>query len=92
MVKRNSMERLLIFLFLITLSTGYAQLKKFQFNEVLEKQPQKVTTFCVPNDSATTAFLQKEKVTYIENVAKIISNKIWSIRSSIDWVKFTQGL
>jgi hypothetical protein len=63
MVKRNSMERLLIFLFLITLSTGYAQLKKFQFNEVLEKQPQKVTTFCVPNDSATTAFLQKEKVT-----------------------------
>jgi hypothetical protein len=37
-------------------------------------------------------FLQKEKVTYVESVAKIISNKIWSIRSSIEWVKFTQGI
>jgi hypothetical protein len=37
-------------------------------------------------------FLQKEKVNYIEGVAKIISNKIWNIRSSIEWVKFTQGL
>jgi hypothetical protein len=37
-------------------------------------------------------FLQKEKVNYIENVAKIISNKIWNIRSSIEWIKFTQGL
>jgi len=42
--------------------------------------------------ASNKVFLQKEKVTYIENVAKIISNKIWSIRSSIDWVKFTQGL
>jgi hypothetical protein len=37
-------------------------------------------------------FLQKEKVNYIESVAKIISNKIWNIRSSIEWIKFTQGL
>ena len=37
-------------------------------------------------------FLQKEKVNYIESVAKIISNKIWSIRSSIEWVRFTQRL
>ena len=37
-------------------------------------------------------FLQKEKVNYIEGVAKIISNKMWNIRSSIEWIKFTQGL
>jgi hypothetical protein len=37
-------------------------------------------------------FLQKEKVSYIESVAKIISNKIWNIRSSIEWIKFTQGV
>lgn len=37
-------------------------------------------------------FLQKEKVNYIEGVVKIISNKIWNIRSSIEWIKFTQGL
>ena len=35
--------------------------------------------------------LQKEKVNYLENVIKIINNRQWSIRSSIDWVKFTQG-
>ena len=36
-------------------------------------------------------FLQKEKVNYIESVTKIIANKIWNIRSSIEWIKFTQG-
>jgi hypothetical protein len=37
-------------------------------------------------------FLQKEKVNYVESVIKIISNKIWNIRSSIEWIKFSQGL
>lgn len=37
-------------------------------------------------------FLQKEKINYIEGVTKIISNKIWNIRSSIEWIKFTQGI
>jgi Recombination, repair and ssDNA binding protein UvsY len=37
-------------------------------------------------------FIQKEKINYIEGVIKIISNKIWNIRSSIEWIKFTQGL
>jgi hypothetical protein len=36
-------------------------------------------------------FVQKEKVAYIESVAKIVSNKIWNIRSTIEWIKFTQG-
>lgn len=36
-------------------------------------------------------FAQKEKVVYIESVVKIISNKIWNIRSTIEWIKFTQG-
>lgn len=35
--------------------------------------------------------LQKEKINYLENVIKIISNKAWNIRSAIDWIKFTQG-
>lgn len=37
-------------------------------------------------------FLQKEKINYIEGVIKIISNKIWNIRASIEWIKFSQGL
>ena len=36
--------------------------------------------------------LQKEKVNYLEGVVKIINNRQWSIRSSIDWLKFTQGV
>ena len=35
--------------------------------------------------------LQKEKVNYLENVVKIINNRQWSIRSAIDWLKFTSG-
>ena len=34
---------------------------------------------------------QKEKVNYLENVIKIINNRQWSIRSTIDWLKFTNG-
>jgi hypothetical protein len=37
-------------------------------------------------------FIQIEKINYIESVAKIISNKIWNIRSMIEWIKFTQGV
>lgn len=37
-------------------------------------------------------FLQKEKVNYIEGVVKIISGKMWNIRSEIEWIKFTQGV
>lgn len=36
--------------------------------------------------------LQKEKVIYLESVVKLISNKIWSVRASIEWIKFTQGV
>ena len=35
--------------------------------------------------------LQREKVNYLENVIKIINNRQWSIRSTIDWLKFTNG-
>jgi hypothetical protein len=35
--------------------------------------------------------LQKEKVNYLENLVKVISNRNWNIRSAIDWIKFTQG-
>lgn len=30
-------------------------------------------------------------INYIEDVVKIISNRQWSIRSAIDWMKFTNG-
>ncbi len=36
--------------------------------------------------------LQKEKVEYLENIIKIINNRQWSIRSAIDWLKFTSGV
>ena len=34
---------------------------------------------------------QSEKVNYLENVVKIVNNRQWSIRSVIDWIKFTNG-
>jgi hypothetical protein len=40
---------------------------------------------------SNAVFAQKEKVNYIESVVKIMSNKIWNIRSTIEWIKFTQG-
>lgn len=36
--------------------------------------------------------IQKEKVNYLEQVVKLISNKIWNIRAALDWIKFTQGI
>ena len=35
--------------------------------------------------------LQKEKVNYLEEVIKIVSNRQWNIRAALDWIKFTQG-
>lgn len=35
---------------------------------------------------------QKEKVNYLENVVKIMSNRAWNIKSAIEWNKFTQGV
>jgi hypothetical protein len=35
---------------------------------------------------------QKEKVNYLENVVKIMSNRAWNIKSAIEWIKFTQGI
>jgi hypothetical protein len=34
---------------------------------------------------------QNEKINYLENIVKGISNRIWNIRAAIDWIKFTQG-
>jgi len=36
--------------------------------------------------------LQKEKVNYLENVVKIMSNRAWNVKSAIEWNKFTQGI
>jgi hypothetical protein len=41
---------------------------------------------------STKVAIQSEKVAYIESLVKLIANKIWSIRASIDWFKFTQGV
>jgi hypothetical protein len=30
-------------------------------------------------------------ISYVEDIVKIISNRQWSIRSAIDWMKFTNG-
>lgn len=37
-------------------------------------------------------YLQREKVNYVESVVKIVAGKMWSIKSAIDWIKFTQGV
>lgn len=36
--------------------------------------------------------MQREKVNYLEQVVKLISNKIWNIRAALDWIRFTQGI
>ena len=35
---------------------------------------------------------QKEKVNYLDQTLKMISNRQWLIREAIDWVKFTNGV
>lgn len=35
---------------------------------------------------------QREKVNYLENVVKLMGNRAWSIKSALDWIKFTQGI
>ena len=35
--------------------------------------------------------LQREKVEYLKSVVGIVTNRQWLIRSTIDWIKFTQG-
>ena len=42
-------------------------------------------------DLKNKIFYQKEKVKYIEEVVKIISSRQWTIKSAIDWIKFTNG-
>jgi hypothetical protein len=42
-------------------------------------------------DISNKVELQKEKVNYLENLVKVISQRNWNIRSAIDWIKFTQG-
>lgn len=43
-------------------------------------------------DLSNKAYAQSEKVNYIESVAKLVANKIWNIKSTIEWIKFTQGV
>ena len=35
---------------------------------------------------------QREKINYLENVVRIMSNRSWNIKSAIEWNKFTQGI
>lgn len=44
------------------------------------------------SDTKIKVNLQREKVTYLENVVKIMSNRAWNIKSAIEWNKFTQGI
>ena len=36
--------------------------------------------------------LQQETVNYIEGIVKVINNRQWLIRATIDWLKFTNGV
>lgn len=44
------------------------------------------------SDTKIKVNLQREKVAYLENVVKIMSNRAWNIKSAIEWNKFTQGI
>jgi len=44
------------------------------------------------SDMSIKVAQQKEKVSYLENVIKIMSNRAWNIKAAIDWNKFTQGI
>lgn len=44
------------------------------------------------SDAKIKVNLQREKVAYLENVVKIMSNRAWNIKSAIEWNKFTQGI
>lgn len=44
------------------------------------------------SDTLIKVNAQREKVNYLENVIKIMSNRSWNIKSAIEWNKFTQGI
>lgn len=44
------------------------------------------------SDTLIKVNAQREKVNYLENVVKIMSNRSWNIKSAIEWNKFTQGI
>lgn len=44
------------------------------------------------SDTKIKVNLQREKVAYLENIVKIMSNRAWNIKSAIEWNKFTQGI
>lgn len=60
----RSFLSLLLFNFLIfsTSSTLFGQHHKFGFQNLLEKSPNSISTFCVPNNEETNLLLQKENI------------------------------
>ena len=52
---------ILAFLFLST--NSFSQHHKFGFQAYLDKAPNDITTFCVPNDAQTKELLNKERIT-----------------------------
>ncbi len=63
MVERKKLK-LLLFTFSIFISgIVFSQSFPFRFNKLLQDKPNQITTFCVPNDSATLSLLRSEKIT-----------------------------
>lgn len=91
MVRTNfSLLTALVALLVLTTNT-YAQHHKFGFQALLEKAPNEVTTFCVPNDELTQTLVRKEGITikystanwlFISTTARWIDAKTKSLELS----------
>jgi len=62
MVRTNLSLLTGILAILFVSTNSFAQHHKFGFQSYLEKSPNEITTFCVPNDDATKSLLNKENI------------------------------
>lgn len=62
MARTNQLFLFIIFITVSTFSKSYCQNHKFGFQKLLDKSPDAITTFCVPNNEETKLLLEKDHI------------------------------
>lgn len=81
MVRPIHIQISVLILFLCGSHNLFCQNHKFGFQELLEKTPHSISTFCVPNNEETILLLQKDKV----QIKYATTNWLF-ISSTADWI------
>jgi len=77
----NSLRHILL-LFLSLILSEQLSAQKIGFNEVLQNEPNRITTFCVPNTIQNIGYLKKEDI-----IIKYQTNNWLFITASPTWIK-----